>query len=154
MNIKEQFQKYAAAFEETYVDDDWSRLEPFFSEDATYEVRGMPLTPIHAKGRTAVFEALRRAINVFDRRFDSRKVQILAPPEVTGSTLAFPWSGTYGRAGVADLVIEGVEEAHYNDAGEIVSLVDSYGAGIAEVVDSWLAQHGGSLKSTAGSGSG
>ena len=34
------FMEYAAAFEQTYVDDDWSRLEPFFSEHAVYEVRG------------------------------------------------------------------------------------------------------------------
>ena len=28
------FMDYAAAFEQTYVDDDWSRLAQYFSEDA------------------------------------------------------------------------------------------------------------------------
>jgi hypothetical protein len=37
------FMDYAAAFEETYVDDDWSRLTTFFHEDARYEVCGGPM---------------------------------------------------------------------------------------------------------------
>jgi hypothetical protein len=36
------FMDYAAAFEQTYIDDDWSRLTRYFSEDASYEVRGGP----------------------------------------------------------------------------------------------------------------
>ena len=31
------FMDYAAAFEQTYIDDDWSRLTQYFSEDASYE---------------------------------------------------------------------------------------------------------------------
>ena len=37
MSIQERFQSYADAFEETYVDDDWSRIEQFFTEDAVFE---------------------------------------------------------------------------------------------------------------------
>ncbi|SVE51237.1 uncharacterized protein METZ01_LOCUS504091, partial [marine metagenome] len=32
------YAEYASAFEETFGDDDWSRLEKYFSEDARYEV--------------------------------------------------------------------------------------------------------------------
>jgi hypothetical protein len=32
------FGVYAAAFEEAYVSDDWSMVEPFFTEDATYQI--------------------------------------------------------------------------------------------------------------------
>ena len=33
MGIADRYQAYADAFEESYVDDDWSRIEPFFTED-------------------------------------------------------------------------------------------------------------------------
>ena len=33
MSIVDIYLAYAAAFEETFVDDDWSRLERFFAED-------------------------------------------------------------------------------------------------------------------------
>ncbi len=38
----EQFLSYAAAFEQTYADDDWRRLEQYFTEDVTYRVSGLP----------------------------------------------------------------------------------------------------------------
>ncbi len=37
MSILERYQAYAAAFEESYVDDDWSRIGPYFTENAVYE---------------------------------------------------------------------------------------------------------------------
>ncbi len=37
MSIADRYQSYAEAFEETYKDDDWTRIEPFFTEDAVYE---------------------------------------------------------------------------------------------------------------------
>jgi len=37
MNIVGRYQAYAAAFEESYLDDDWSHIEPFFTEYAVYE---------------------------------------------------------------------------------------------------------------------
>lgn len=146
MNITERFQQYAAAFEETYIDDDWSRLEPFFAVDATYEVLGMPQFPINAEGRDAVFAALKESVDSFDRRFDSRKLQILAPPEVAGSSLKLRWGGSYGREGVPDFAFEGVEEAHYNEAGEIARLVDTYEESMAEAAKEWLGKYGKSLK--------
>ena len=36
MSIADSYLAYAEAFEETYEDDDWTRIEPFFTEDATY----------------------------------------------------------------------------------------------------------------------
>lgn len=37
-----RFIAYAAEFEKAFESDDWSLLEPFFSEDAVYEI-GLPL---------------------------------------------------------------------------------------------------------------
>ena len=36
MSILDRFKAYADAFEESFEDDDWSRIEPFFTEDAVY----------------------------------------------------------------------------------------------------------------------
>ena len=37
MSIVDRYQAYADAFEQSYEDDDWSHVEPFFTEDAVYE---------------------------------------------------------------------------------------------------------------------
>ena len=66
------FMDYAAAFEQTFIDDDWSRLAPFFSEDATYEVRGGPMA-CNISGRDAIFAGLRKSIDGMDRRCSDRR---------------------------------------------------------------------------------
>ena len=53
------FMDYAAAFEQTYVDDDWSRLTQYFSKDASYEVLGGPLA-CKISGREAIFTGLKK----------------------------------------------------------------------------------------------
>ena len=40
MTNLECFAAYAADFEKTFKDDDWSRLERYFAPDATYQVKG------------------------------------------------------------------------------------------------------------------
>ena len=37
MSIQDRFLEYVAAFEITYIDNNWSRLEPYFSEQANYD---------------------------------------------------------------------------------------------------------------------
>ena len=62
------FMDYAAAFEKTFVDDDWSRLTPFFPEDVTYEVRGGPLA-CKIAGREEVFAGLKKSLDGLDRLY-------------------------------------------------------------------------------------
>ena len=49
-----RFMAYAAAFEQTFADDNWQRLEPFFTPDATYRVSGLPAS-CELHGRDAIF---------------------------------------------------------------------------------------------------
>ena len=42
MDSLTRFGQYAKAFEEVFVNDDWTHLEPFFTEDAVYEIPGGP----------------------------------------------------------------------------------------------------------------
>jgi hypothetical protein len=140
MDILQRLQAYAADFEKTYADDDWTRLERHFTEDATYQVRGMPVFPIDARGRDQVFAALKTAVDGFDRRCDSRRLAITAPPSVGERTVTFEWGGTYTKAGLEDLLIAGTEEARFAEDGRIEALVDTYTPEMAATVSQWLAR--------------
>ncbi len=68
MSIEQRFMEYAKAFEAAFEDDDWSRLAPFFTENAVY--RAPP--DADAQDRDAVLAKLQRSVNEMDRRMDSR----------------------------------------------------------------------------------
>jgi ketosteroid isomerase-like protein len=104
MSIQDRYRAYADAFEESFVDDDWSRIEAYFTEDAVYE--GDP----DARGRDAVLAKLKNGVDNFDRRMDSRTPDFQTPT-VQGDTLSMKWKVTYTKAGLPDLAISGVETA-------------------------------------------
>ena len=66
MSIREWYQSYEDAFEKTFVDNDWSRVERCFAEDAVHES-----DPI-ATGRAAVIAKLKAGVDRFDRKMDTR----------------------------------------------------------------------------------
>src|SRR6478735_3425581 len=68
MEILQQFMAYAAAFEQTLVDDDWTRLRPFFAADAVYEVQSEDVG-CRLVGPEAIFAGMKKSLNGFDRRF-------------------------------------------------------------------------------------
>ena len=55
------------------IRDDWSRLAPYFTEDAVADLNGT-----RVRGRDAVVNAFRTAVAMFDRRFDSRRMRLVA----------------------------------------------------------------------------
>lgn len=137
MSILSQYQAYADAFEETYEDDDWSRIEPFFTEDAVYE--GEPA----AKGRDAVLAKLKNGVDTFDRNMDSRTPDFQTPV-VEGNTLRMNWKVVYTKKGCPDLVLTGSETAVF-DGDRIASLRDDMDAGVEETIGAWMADHGASF---------
>lgn len=70
---KLRFEAYAAAFEETFADDNWQRLAPFFHEDATYVVDGVA-KPCSLRGRDAILRGMRRSLDGFDRKMTARAI--------------------------------------------------------------------------------
>ena len=54
-----RFLEYASAFEATYVDDEWHRLDAFFAPDVVYRVLGSPGWDCVVEGRDAVYAAIR-----------------------------------------------------------------------------------------------
>ncbi len=77
-----RFLEYASEFERAYVSRDFSSLEPFFSEDACYEVHteGEPVR--RHVGRARVLEYLAWVTEHFDRRFAARKLVRVDGPHV------------------------------------------------------------------------
>ena len=138
MSILDRFQAYADAFEESYADDDWSRIEPFFTEDAVYE--GDP----DVRGRDALIAHLKSGVDAFDRRMDSRSPDFQTPT-VVGDTLTMDWTMTYTKAGCPDLVISGVETAIF-EGDRIRLLRDAFDPAAEKAMGQWMAEHGARLQ--------
>ena len=117
-----RFIEYAAAFEQTLADDDWARLEPYFTADAAYAVTGG--TPLGGRweGRGQVLERLRESVNELDRKFDERRIEPVGAPEIGKDSFEMRWRGTYSKAGCPDLVFEGTERATFE--GERILLLE------------------------------
>jgi len=140
MSYLEQFQAYAAAFEETYVDNNWPRLEKYFTADAIYA----PGDGTEAVGREQVLAQLREGIDGLDRLFDSRLLSA-TPPSVEGDTVTLSWQLILSKADVPDLKVTGVEHATYTD-GAISHLEDIFDEGTAKILGGWMNAHEDSLE--------
>ncbi len=141
LNPAQRFLAYSAAFEETYVDDDWSRLEEFFTEEAVYAVSLGPPLGGRWTGRRAGLDHLRESVDQLDRRFDERKIEVVGTPSVGEDYVSFDWRGTYKMAGCADLVFGGSERATFDvgsDPGRIRLLEDEMEEGSDPVIREWL----------------
>lgn len=134
MSILDRFQAYADAFEESYEDDDWSRIEEFFTEDAVYE--GDP----DARGRDAVLAKMKNDVDTFDRKMD-RRILSLQTPTVDGDTLTTRFAVTYEKAGVPDLKISGIETAVFV-GDRIARLRDQLDPEAEKALEAWMAKHG------------
>jgi hypothetical protein len=138
MSILDRYRAYADAFEESFEDDDWSRIEEFFAENAVYE--GDP----DARGRDAVLAKLKGGVDAFDRRMDSRTPDFQTPT-VDGNTLEMSWQVTYTKAGAPDLVISGKEIAVF-EGDRIAVLRDVFDPKAQKGMEQWMAAHGALLQ--------
>src|SRR5262245_57026329 len=104
MGLVESFVAYADDFERTFVDDDWSRLERYFADDAVYST---PTNGLRVEGREAVLAALRAAVSGFDRRCDTRELASTVGPAERGDEVWREWEARFTLAGAPDLMIGG-----------------------------------------------
>jgi hypothetical protein len=140
MSIADTFLEYASAFEETVIDDNWSRLEKYFSTDATYS----PGNGDVISGRDNIFSFLKGSIDGLDRQFDSRHLDISPQPDVSGSQTTAHWHITFKKEGIPDLSFSGIEVATFED-GVICKLEDTFDDGAAEGLQEWMSKHAGAL---------
>jgi len=130
------FMAYAAAFEQTFADDNWQRLAPFFSEDATYEVSGIPGGGV-MHGRDAIFRGIKKSLDGFDRKMASRQIIPTAPPTEEGNRVTLRGVARYVRDGApvdmpATIVVE-LED------GKIVRMHDHFTLDAAALA--WFQAH-------------
>ena len=110
MTLVERFEAYAADFERTFTDDDWARLEQYFTADAVYST---PANGLQVSGRENVLAVLRAAVSGFDRRCDTRSLATTRGPREEGNAVLREWAATFTLAGAPDLEIGGSERARF-----------------------------------------
>lgn len=145
--VTKVFMDYAAAFEQTYADDDWSRLTQFFSEDASYQVRGGPLA-CEMSGRDAIFVGLKKSIDGLDRRCSERQIELTDGPNVVetddGHEVSIGWIVTYQYRDAPKMVLPGRSVFTIAD-GVIVVMRDEYDDKEMEDVGTWMQAYGEGL---------
>lgn len=141
MSSLERFQAYADAFEQTLADDNWQRLEEYFTPDASYD----PGDGTVAVGREQVLTRLTDGVNGLDRRFDSRALSA-SEPKLDGDTVSLSWQLTLSKDDAPDLVLSGAEHATFKD-GAISKMQDVFDEGTGESLTAWMTAHGDLLAS-------
>ena len=139
MDVMTTFMAYAKEFETTYVDDDWQRLERFFAADAVYEVKNVSYA-CRLEGTEAIFAGIKKSLDHFDRRMNTRKIDVTAPPSLEGETLSVTWAVTYTRGSAPPIRISATTTGTVRD-GRIVCLCDTYDTGQEEVLRAWLDEY-------------
>lgn len=142
MSTVQRYLAYAEAFEETYADDDWSRLEQYFTDDAVMSPDGTAES--EARGQADVLARLKTGVDTFDRRMDSRTLEFLDGPAEAGGRVSCRWKATYTKAGLPDLVITGAEHATF-DGERIARLEDEFDADAQAGLEAWMGEHGAAL---------
>ena len=89
MSLIDRFNAFAADFEACIADDHGARLAPYFLDDASYWDVGGPVPKI--TGRGAIVEYLKDTVAKSDRCFDSRELEAITEPVVTGNKLSRKW---------------------------------------------------------------
>ena len=131
------------AFEQALANDDWSRFEEFFTEDAVYETLGRGGERF--EGRPEVIAGLRRAVTSFDRRCDSRRLESTTGPVAQACEVTRSWACTFAVHGAPDLVIEGDERAVYR--GDLIqSLQERLTPASRARLESWVHCYAGLLR--------
>jgi len=139
VNITETFESFARDFEQTVIDDHWSRLDKYFTEDATYLNVGS--ADPKCLGRKAILDYLKTDVANTDRRFDSRTLVALSAPVIDGKRLTRRWKTTYKLKGVPDLVVEG--EARYLFEGNLIKVLEEEPtASSIENLIAWMERYG------------
>ena len=144
MSILERFNAYAEAFEVAYDSDDFTLLEPFFTEGAVYETFADPPLGGCQEGRDAIFAYMKSSVAGFDRRFEKRELVVLEGPEVRGNEVWMKWCANYQTEGLPPLALEGEETATF-EGDRICRLEDRWSPEAGKAVIEYMEAHGGSL---------
>jgi len=142
MGIIDTFESFAAEFEAAVEDDNWSRLEKYLAEDATYLNVGGP--DPKCEGRDAIIAFVKVDVANNDRRFDTRTLIALTPPTAEGNRLSRQWRCTYTLAAAPDLVVDG--EARYVFEGNLIKEIEEEVTTVSmQKFGEWMQKYGDRL---------
>ncbi len=144
MDLIARFQEYADTFEAFVENDDWSLLEPFFTENAVYEVHANPPFGARDEGREKVFSALKISLDSIDRRADLRELELTEGPVMRDGAVFIRWRVHYELAETPGIIVEGSEIAHF-DGDRIALLEDFWTEESQATVFSFLGEYGAKL---------
>lgn len=141
------FMDYVAAFEQAYADDDWSRLTPFFSEDATYQVKGGPLA-CEISGRDEILSGLKKSVDGLDKRCTDRKLELTDGPNTVAvgdaHEVSIGWLASYHYGDAPQLFLPG--RSVFKIAGDVITAMrDEYDETEMEAVGDWMLKYGEGL---------
>ena len=142
MNNIDTFNGFAAAFEEAVEDDNWTRLEKYLADDATYLNVGGP-DPKY-EGRDAIVVFLKTDVANTDRRFDKRTLTALSSPVTEGYSLSRQWRCTYSLSETPDLVVEG-EARYLFENGLIKEIEEEVTSDSMQNLGEWMEKYGDRL---------
>ena len=143
MSTMENFRQYASDFERTFLDDDWSRLRKYFTEDAVYEVRSTTFG-CRLIGPDAIFRGIKKSLDGFDRRFGAREIAIVSVHEPTNDAFEVVWVVTYTKEGAPPFRLRGTTRARYE--GDLIThLLDSYDEAMDREGAEWMAKYGAGI---------
>jgi hypothetical protein len=143
MDTMQRFMAYAADFEKTFEDDDWSRVKPYFADDAVYAVKGAAFA-CKLTGPDAICAGIKKSLDGFDRKFDRRDIEVVGQPEVDGDEITLSWKVLYQKEGLASYTLPGRSTVRYRD-GKIAYLSDSYDPSVNETFIAWQRDNGFAL---------
>ena len=144
MSVTAHFAAYASAFEKAFKSDEWSVVEPFFTEDAVYEVSLDPPMGGRFEGRAAILAYFKFSLDGFDRRFESRDLALLEGPKEDGESVWIRGRATYRAKGVPDFDLD-LEETIYFEGDRICRLKDHYEPEMKQRIATYLKEHGEKL---------
>src|SRR5262245_10635114 len=144
MSISERFVAYAAAFETAFMTDDWSVVEPYFTEDPVYTGPLEPPLGGRFLGRGSILAYFKDVLDRLDRRFETREPALLEGPRVEGRAVWVRGRVIYRASGVPDAVVE-VEETAQFEGDQICQLEDRYDPAMQDRIAAYLAAHGKKL---------
>lgn len=139
MSAMDRFLAYAGAFEQTYVDDDWSRVTPCFASDAVYTVESSAFGGVMI-GPDAITAGIQRSLNGFDRLFDEREIEIVGRPEVDGDEVRLAWNVHYRKQGYEPYVLRGRSTVSFRD-DLIVAMTDHYDGAADASLAEWRSKN-------------
>lgn len=145
MSSVERYAAYAEAFEQAYASDDWSVLEPYFTEDAVYNTIAPPPLGGRHEGRATILRDFQSAVNGFDRRFTSRRIELIEGPVEKDGAVWMKWAAIYTLDGAPEFRMEGEERAIFE--GDRISLLeDTIPESEGQRLGAYMEAHGDKLK--------